>query len=300
VTSDQPKSARPEWLDRALATEPECDRITVAGVGIARMMWGEPGRPGLVLVHGGAAHTHWWSFIAPLLPQYRVVAMDLSGHGDSDRRPEYRIDMWTEEVLAAASAGGADFEGKPVVIGHSMGGFVATATAARAGDDLAGAIILDSPMVAEDPEVEAARLGEAFGAPKTYPDFETAISRFRTVPRQDHYEPHIIDHIARHSVRAVEGGYTWKFDPKLFAAISRSAAAEYLPRVSCRFALLRSEHGLVTPEIGAVMYERLGRVAPVVEIPLAGHHMMLDQPLLLVTALRALLADWEHSVPFHR
>jgi pimeloyl-ACP methyl ester carboxylesterase len=48
------------------------------------------------------------------------------------------------------------------------------------------------------------------------------------------------------------------------------------------------------------MYEQLGRVAPVVEIPLAGHHVMLDQPLLLVTALRTMLADWEHSVPFIR
>jgi pimeloyl-ACP methyl ester carboxylesterase len=38
----------------------------------------------------------------------------------------------------------------------------------------------------------------------------------------------------------------------------------------------------------------------VVEIPPAGHHVMLDQPLLLVTALRTLLADWEHSGPFER
>ena len=45
------------------------------------------------------------------------------------------------------------------------------------------------------------------------------------------------------------------------------------------------------------MYDLLGRVAPVVEIPEAGHHMMLDQPLLLLTALRTLLADWEHSSP---
>jgi pimeloyl-ACP methyl ester carboxylesterase len=48
------------------------------------------------------------------------------------------------------------------------------------------------------------------------------------------------------------------------------------------------------------MYERLGRVAPVVEIPLAGHHAMLDQPLLLLTALRTLLADWDHSEPRRR
>jgi pimeloyl-ACP methyl ester carboxylesterase len=55
----------------------------------------------------------------------------------------------------------------------------------------------------------------------------------------------------------------------------------------------------VTPDIGNSMYEALGRVAPVIELPEAGHHAMLDQPLVLLTALRTLLADWEHSDP-HR
>ena len=55
--------------------------------------------------------------------------------------------------------------------------------------------------------------------------------------------------------------------------------------------------GMVTPDIGDYMYELLDRNAPVVEIPQAYHHMMLDQPLALVSAFRTLLADWEHSVP---
>ena len=80
----------------------------------------------------------------------------------------------------------------------------------------------------------------------------------------------------------------------------RSIAAPYLEDVSCRLALLRSEYGLVTPDIGASMYERLGRVTPVIEIPEAGHHAMLDQPLILLTALRTLLADWDHSEPHRR
>jgi hypothetical protein len=37
-----------------------------------------------------------------------------------------------------------------------------------------------------------------------------------------------------------------------------------------------------------------------VEIPQAQHHIMLDQPLAMVSALRALLADWEHSTPVPR
>ena len=40
--------------------------------------------------------------------------------------------------------------------------------------------------------------------------------------------------------------------------------------------------------------------APVVEIPEAQHHVMLDQPLALVASLRALLADWDHSVATRR
>jgi hypothetical protein len=35
----------------------------------------------------------------------------------------------------------------------------------------------------------------------------------------------------------------------------------------------------------------------VVELPEMGHHGMLDQPLLVITALRTLLADWDHSLP---
>ena len=54
---------------------------------------------------------------------------------------------------------------------------------------------------------------------------------------------------------------------------------------------------LVTPDTGESMYEMLGRSLPVVEIPEAGHHAMLDQPLVLTTAIRTLLADWDHSMP---
>jgi pimeloyl-ACP methyl ester carboxylesterase len=80
----------------------------------------------------------------------------------------------------------------------------------------------------------------------------------------------------------------------------RSMAKPHLRHVRCRFALLRAEYGLVTRSIGAEMYDDLGHNAPVIEIPEAGHHPMLDQPLILLTALRTLLADWDHSEPHRR
>jgi pimeloyl-ACP methyl ester carboxylesterase len=61
--------------------------------------------------------------------------------------------------------------------------------------------------------------------------------------------------------------------------------------------LFRAEHGILSAEMSDLIYDRLGRVAPVIEIPVAGHHVMLDQPIALVAALRTLLSDWDHSRP---
>ena len=91
---------------------------------------------GLVFVHGGGAHAHWWNHLAAAFADdFRVLALDLSGHGDSDHRDSYDIEQWTEEVIAVADAAG--IAGQPVVIGHSMGGFVTIATASLHADDLA-------------------------------------------------------------------------------------------------------------------------------------------------------------------
>ena len=109
------------------------------------------------------------------------------------------------------------------------------------------------------------------------------------MPPQEHYLDFVVDHVARQSLKPVDGGWQWKFDRRIFEQFAggmRGIALPYLERVRCRFALLRSECGLVTPDIGAFMYEALGRVAPVIELPEAGHHAMLDQPLVLLTALR--------------
>jgi pimeloyl-ACP methyl ester carboxylesterase len=290
----------PRWFREALDVPVDDGTTTVDGAEIHYLAWGDPGRRGLVFVHGGGAHAHWWTHVAArFADEFRVIAVDLSGHGDSGHREVYQLEQWTEEVMAVAAAG--EIEGAPVLVGHSMGGFVTIGTAARHGDRLSGVVVCDSPVTEPDPEVESYRLKEAFGAPRTYASPEDALGRFRTVPPQDHYLDFVIDHVARRSLRAVDDGYQWKFDRRIFeqfAGSMRGVALPYLPEVQCRLALLRSECGLVTRDIGASMYEALGRVTPVIELPEAGHHAMLDQPLVLLTALRTLLADWDHSEPY--
>jgi pimeloyl-ACP methyl ester carboxylesterase len=286
----------PRWFLEAINTPYVRGTVDVHGCGINYLQWGDIRKPGVVLVHGGAAHAHWWAFIAPQLAKnFHVVALDLSGHGDSQRRDEYPRDLWGEEIMAVAADAG--IVGAPILVGHSMGGFVCINTAVRFGDRLAGAMIVDSPVKRPDPESEEGHRGKAFRNPKVYATREEARSRYRLVPDQPCDNHFIIDYIASHSLMEVEGGYTWKFDPKIYRNVTPRSMHELLPQVGCRVALFRAEYGLVDPETGDYMYELLGRNAPVIEIPDAYHHVMLDQPLSMISGLRAVLADWEHSIP---
>ena len=283
----------PEWFHTALAHEAEVGRMEVDGCQIAFRRWGDPSLPTLLLVHGGGAHSRWWDHIAPFF--YReccVTALDLSGHGDSGRRPVYTFDHWAEEIMAVATSSPSDQP--PVVVAHSLGGFATFCSAARFGDRFEGIIIVDSPVREPSPEERAARNREAFGPLRLYPSRDDALSHFRTVPDQPVLLPFVVDHVRQHSIRQVEGGWTWKFDPTFFDNIGE-VGSETLAAIPCRVAVLRAENGLVTPQVGRHMYELLGRTAPVIELPLAYHHVMLDQPIALVTAVRSLLADWRHS-----
>ena len=286
----------PRWFRDATQAPYEERTVVVDGCPIHYLQWGEPGDPALVLVHGGAAHAHWWSFLAPQLAHgHQVIALDLSGHGDSGRRDAYPREMWAKEVMAVADDAGVTRP--PVLVGHSMGGFVCIAAASLYGERLAGAVILDSPVRRPDPEAEEGARGRAFRNPKVYETREEALRHYRLVPEQPCENRYLIDHVARHSLGRVGGGWTWKFDPEVFRRFTPRAIHEILPTVRCRVALFRAELGLVTPDVGEYMFELLDRNAPVVEIPQAHHHLMLDQPLALIAALRAILADWEHSVP---
>jgi pimeloyl-ACP methyl ester carboxylesterase len=288
-------SSPPAWFSAALATAPEERATEYEGTSIAYRAWGDPADRNIVLVHGGAAHSRWWDHIAPLLARgWRVVAMDLSGHGDSGRRDRYSLDTWAREVLAVVADAGT--AASTVVIGHSMGGLVTLRLATLAGSQIAGAVAIDSPIRDMAPEDRAARQHRAFGPLRVYPTREAAIARFRPIPDQP-VLAWVAEHVAATSIRPAEGGWTWKFDPQVFAR--DTLTPELLTRLDCRVALFRAEHGLVTPQQGEAIYDRLGRVAPLIEIPVAGHHIMLDEPVALAAALRTLLADWDHSIP-HR
>lgn len=282
-------SDTPAWFADALARPYDLDEVTVDGARISYRAWGKPGQPVAVLVHGGAAHAGWWDYMGPLLSDYhRIIALDLSGHGDSDHRKSYSLDTWAEEVLAVARQ---ESDARPIVFGHSMGGFVALTAAKRFGDELAGAVAIDSPVRELSPEARAwIEAGKHVPGNKVYPSREVILGRFRTLPEDDASQDYARDHIAAGSIKEVEGGWTWKFDPQIF--LRSRMEPEELAEVGCNLALIRGERGMSTTDITADVAERLGGNVPVTVIRDAGHHIMLEQPIALLAALQTLLGQW--------
>lgn len=281
----------PDWFERALAEPSESGASTVDGASVKWKAWGKRGKPGLILIHGGVAHKQWWDALGPhLARRRRVVALDLTGMGDSDWRDAYRMEQYAEEVRAAGQDGGAFDGGKPFIAGHSFGGFVTLMATIGYGADLKGAVVLDSPM---KPPEEQRRSPAPRRGGKIYDTLEIALGRFRLLPHQPCDNDWLIDHIARTSLKEAEGGWTWKFDPELWQKLvyMRRDPAEMLKKIASPVAFFRgAQSELVTDEVWGFM-KAVFSDSPMVSIPEAQHHLILDQPLAVVTALDALFAS---------
>jgi pimeloyl-ACP methyl ester carboxylesterase len=105
---------------------------------------GPPQAPAIVLLHGFAGSIHWWNGITPLLARdHRVIRIDLLGHGGSAKpREGYAVEHRAELVQQALARVGVE---RALVVGHSMGGVVATALVERAPALVHGLVLIDSP-----------------------------------------------------------------------------------------------------------------------------------------------------------
>ena len=111
--------------------------------------------------------------------------------------------------------------------------------------------------------------------------------------------------IAEKSIKKVKGGWTWKFDPSYMNIFTSENFAERqavlrktLKSLKCRVAVFRGEKSSIFPGFSAkYMNELMDKKSPIINIPEAHHHIMVDQPLALVSALRSLIIDWDHSKP---
>ncbi len=277
-----------DWVQRMIDSPGRSNRLKDGDRHIHYLEWGKTTNPRvLLLLHGFMGHAHWWDFVAPWFAQdYRVIAMDLAGMGDSSPRDQYSTASFLGEVGAMLA-----FIDSPstTLVGHSMGGRVSVFAAHRHPQYLKHVIIVDSKLGFNDvpryPRMPPRGV-------KIYPDLETVISRFHFLPDEPPLNPIIMQHLISHSIRREGTGYTWKFDPTLTHrdGPEQEMEGELLPQIELPLDYLYGELSAVVDRsyanrIGNTLRNGRGPI----EIPAAYHHVPLDQPLALVAALRSLL-----------
>jgi pimeloyl-ACP methyl ester carboxylesterase len=250
--------------------------------------WGDSLNPRvMLLLHGFRGHAHWWDFIAPWFARdYRVIAMDFAGMGDSSPKPQYTPSSFVAEVHAVLEMTGSK---TVTLVGHSFGGRITVLAAHQYPQLLKRALVIDSNLGFADQHVHHRF---APRAKWVYPDLKSACARFRFIPDEPPILPRIMQHLAVHSIKRQGDGFVWKYDEALLSNIAweRILDGELLKEIDVPVDFIAGEFSAVVPlklaaRIGNAL--RHGR-GPIV-IPSAYHHVPLDQPLALVAAMRALL-----------
>ena len=289
---------QPHWYHQAINTPSSSGQVSVAGANIVYETWGEIGNPGVVFIHGSNAHLEWFRFTAPFLAdQFRVVALDLSGNGNSDWRQRYSGKLFTEEVWAVCQA--AQLGPRPVVVGHSFGGFVALETAHYFSEQMGGVIFMDFTTAPPEQYLEWGLRAEREGVQpgrklRVYADKDTAIGRFRLIPEQPGVLPEVLLHMARYGLKQVPDGWTWKFDPAMYDHLEMGVGQrDKFAALKCRSALMLGEK---SEDEGAFYAQHMADITagvmPIMTIPGTFHHLMFDEPMAVSMSLKILLLEW--------
>jgi esterase len=189
--------------------EPASKFVTLNGLRFHYLDWVGEGTP-LVMLHGFTGHAHTWDRTAAgLSEQYRVLALDQRGHGESDWAPIYGSRPMVEDVLRFFDALQLD---RAVLMGLSMGGNVAYLFASSHPERVERLIILDI-----GPEIQPAgaeRIAANLSAQDTFASEDEAVEAARAANHRPTDDD--LRHRVSHNLRVrPDGTLTFKWDKAL-------------------------------------------------------------------------------------
>ncbi|MGN6324596.1 alpha/beta fold hydrolase [Pseudolysinimonas sp.] len=121
--------------------DPRMGSVPVDGGELVYGEWGDPSAPPVLATHGITASHLAWSRLAEALPDRRIIAPDLRGRGGSAGLPgPWGMATHAADMVRLLDGLGLD---RVRLVGHSMGAFVAAATAARLGERATGVLLVD-------------------------------------------------------------------------------------------------------------------------------------------------------------
>jgi pimeloyl-ACP methyl ester carboxylesterase len=224
------------------------------------------GETTLIFVHGWCCDRHQWrQQVDHFSAHYRVVCLDLAGHGDSGQdRQQFTIPAFAQDVVAVVERLGAD---RAVLIGHSMSGGVIVEAARHLGTDVIGLVGADCLW-----DVDQGRSPEevtAFMAP-FHADFRKAARGFVRTMFTPTFDPTRAEAI----MSAVAAAPSVVGTEALEASLGNSQnLREGLDEIKVPIALINSPHWRPTN-----METARRRGFHVAVLPDVGHFVMFDDP----------------------
>ena len=213
---------------------------------LARREWGDDGLPALVCLHGVTSHAgHFQPLAQRLADRFRVVALDLRGHGGSPWEPPWHLEQHVADVLDAAP------EERCTWLGHSFGGRIAYEVAAAAPERVERLVLLDPaiwlpPHVGYDSAENARR-------DRSYASFAEGIDRryeesvLTTAPRAL-----VEDGLRDHLVAGSDGRFRYRYSQSTVVAAYGEMTREPPP-----FERVRVPTLLVLGETSYLPYDHL-------------------------------------------
>jgi lipase len=207
--------------------------------------WGPPEAPRVICLHGVTSHGRHFARLAEALPELRVVAPDLLGHGSSPYEPPWRIDDHLDAIVETVGL-------EPgMLVGHSFGGRLAFELAARY-PEVASRLVLLDPALLVPPHVALAAAENARGD-RAYVSFEEGIDR-RFEESQLHRAPRelLVEELAVHLVLDDDGRHRYRYCQSAVVAAYGEMASQPPP-----FERVRVPTLLVLGERSYVPYDHL-------------------------------------------
>jgi len=280
----------PEWFEKAIKNKPLSRFVKVKGADIHYLVWGDISKPGLFLIHGYSAHAHWWDFIAPnFIDNYCVVAIDLSGMGDSDHRDSYSQSLYSLEIKSVCEELGwnsANF------LAHSMGGPISIKAASLYPDLFESLFLLDAVVVVPPDKTRSFSSRNSMVRNNfIYEDFNAAVDSFRLIPPQPCKNEFLLKHIAEHSFKNTDEGWLLKSDASIMRSYEYEDLTEIFMDLKCPTYLV---YGLMSQILSQEILEYTTYVGNLPEervVGIAGamHHIFIDEPLVFVKEIKKLL-----------
>jgi esterase len=275
----------------AQAVLPEDHWVELNGIRVHYLDWGNEHLPTVVLLHGGGLTAHTWDMVALLLrDRYHLVAVDQRGHGDTGWTPDGHLDRDPYELMLDDLRAFIEYLGDRhiVLCGMSMGALNAIRYAARHPQRLEALAIVDvGPRVMLEGRLEMARFRRATETMSRFDDFVERAVQFNPQRAPEHLRYSLL-----HSLKPVEGGWSWKQDLRGGHA-SDQAVRDNLPAeleerarwmtadlraIALPTLLVRGEVSQMLPADAAREVVELMLDCELVVIPGAGHSVQGDNP----------------------